>query len=148
MFLVDTNVYIRGLTDPEFGEALAEFQHRVAKQLWISAVVVYEVTVGARDAMHAASWERWLVRPFRTRERVLIPGEATWRMAAEARRRLQATKRYAASLARASFQNDLLIAATCRERGATLITANVRDFEIIKRVIGLRYATSFPIPKA
>lgn len=144
MFLLDTNLYIRGLTDPEFGEALAEFQQRALKQLWISAVVVFEVTVGARDASHAAAWERWLVRPFRTRERVLVPGESTWRIAAEARRRLAATKRYEASLARASFQNDLLIAAACRERGATLITANVRDFEIIKRVVGLRYATSFP----
>jgi hypothetical protein len=28
-----------------------------------------------------------------------------------------------------------------------LITANVRDFEIIKRVIGLRYATSFPVTR-
>ncbi|HKV51494.1 MAG TPA: type II toxin-antitoxin system VapC family toxin [Gemmatimonadaceae bacterium] len=148
MFLLDTNLYIRGLTDAGFGEALAQFQRSAVKQLWISAVVVYEVTVGARNAAHAAAWERWLVRPFRTRERVLLPGEATWRIAAEARRRLQAGKQYAASLARASFQNDLLIAATCRERGATLITANARDFEIIKRVIALRYTTSFPSTRA
>jgi predicted nucleic acid-binding protein len=39
----------------------------------------------------------------------------------------------------------MLIAATCRERGATLLTANVRDFDIIKRVIGLRFAKSFPV---
>jgi predicted nucleic acid-binding protein len=145
VFLVDTNLYIRGLTDAAFGEALAQFQQRALERLWISAIVVFEVTVGARDASHAAAWERWLVRPFRTRERVLVPVESTWQIAAEARRRLGATKRYAGSLAHASFQNDLLIAATCRERGATLITANVRDFEIIKRVIGLRYATSFPV---
>ncbi|MGH7646562.1 MAG: type II toxin-antitoxin system VapC family toxin, partial [Gemmatimonadaceae bacterium] len=116
MFLLDTNLYIRGLTDPVFGEALAQFQRREIKRLWISAVVVFEVTVGARDASHAAAWERWLVHPFRTRERLLVPGESTWRVAAEARRRLAATKRYEASLARASVQNDLLIAATCRER--------------------------------
>jgi len=144
VYLLDTNLYIRGLTDPAFGEALAQFQQRVVKQLWVSAVVVYEVTVGAHDQMRAAAWERWLVRPFRTRDRVLLPSQSTWRLAAEARRRLQASKRYQASLALASFQNDLLIAATCRELGATLITANVRDFEIIKRVIALRFTASFP----
>ena len=144
MYLLDTNLYIRALTDAAFGSALAAFQQLHLEALWLSAVVVFEVTVGARDAEHATAWERWLVRPFRTRERVLVPGDATWRITAEARRRLRSSKRYDASLARASFQNDLLIAATCRERGATLITANARDFEIIKRVIPLRFVTAFP----
>ena len=144
MYLLDTNVYIRALNESAFGVALGEFQQQHLKSLWLSAVVVFEVTVGARDADHAASWERWLVRPFRTRERVIVPGESTWRATAEARRRLRSTKRYEPSLALASFQNDLLIAATCHERGATLITANARDFEIIRRVIPLRFVTSFP----
>lgn len=144
MFLVDTNLYIRALNESAFGLALAEFQQQHLKSLWLSAVVVFEVTVGARDAEHAAAWERWLVRPFRTRERVLVPGDATWRITADARRRLRSRKRYESSLALASFQNDLLIAATCRERGATLITADARDFEIIERVMPLRFVTSFP----
>lgn len=144
MYLLDTNLYIRALNEPVFGDALADFQQAHLQALWVSAVVVFEVTVGARDAEHAAAWERWLVRPFHKRERVLLPGDTTWRIAAEARRRLRSSKRYDASLALASFQNDLLIAATCRERGATLITANARDFEIIERVIPLRFVTSFP----
>lgn len=144
MFLLDTNLYIRALTDPEFAVALGEFQRAALTRLWVSAVVVYEVAVGAHDAAHAAAWERWLVRPFRARERVLVPTQSTWRLAAEVRRRLRDARRYHGSLALASFQNDLLIAASCRERGATLITANARDFAIIARVIGLRYVTSFP----
>ncbi|HSC32205.1 MAG TPA: type II toxin-antitoxin system VapC family toxin [Gemmatimonadaceae bacterium] len=144
MYLLDTNLYIRALNEPAFGLALADFQQRQLKCLWLSAIVVYEVAVGARDAEHAAAWERWLVRPFRTRERVLVPGESTWRITADARRRLRSGRRYEASLATASFQNDLLIAATCRERGATLITANARDFAIIKRVIPLRFVTALP----
>ena len=144
MYLLDTNLYIRALNEPAFGLTLADFQQRHLKSLLLSAIVVYEVAVGARDAEHAAAWERWLVRPFRTRERVLVPGESTWRITADARRRLRSGKRYEASLATASFQNDLLIAATCRERGATLITANARDFAIIKRVIPLRFVTALP----
>ncbi|MGH7627473.1 MAG: type II toxin-antitoxin system VapC family toxin [Gemmatimonadaceae bacterium] len=144
MFLLDTNLYIRGLTDPAFAEMLGAFQRAALTRLWVSAVVVYEVAVGARDARHAEAWERWLVRPFRTRERLLVPTQSTWRLAAEMRRRLRDARRYDGSLARASFQNDLLIAASCRERGATLITANARDFAMIACVVGLRYLTSFP----
>ncbi|HEX6814980.1 MAG TPA: PIN domain-containing protein [Gemmatimonadaceae bacterium] len=148
MYLLDTNLYIRALNESAFGVALAEFQRQQLKSLWLSAVVVFEVTVGARDVGRAAAWERWLVRPFRTRERLLVPVESTWRITAEARRRLRNSKRYESSLALASFQNDLLIAATCRERGATLITANARDFEIIARVIPLRFVTSFPAARS
>jgi predicted nucleic acid-binding protein len=38
----------------------------------------------------------------------------------------------------------MLLAATCREVGATLITANARDFERIAGVMAFRYETSFP----
>jgi predicted nucleic acid-binding protein len=100
--------------------------------------------VGARDTQHAGRWEQWLVRPFRNRDRVLVPKQSTWWLTAEIRRRLRDAGGYQASLVRASFQNDLLIAATCREVGATLITANARDFELIAGAIGLRYLTSFP----
>lgn len=144
MYLLDTSLYIPALNEPAFGSALAEFQRQQLKSLWLSAVVVFEVTVGARDADHAASWERWLVRPFRTRARVLVPGGSTWRITAEARRRLRSRKWYESTLALASFQNDFLIAATCRERGATLITANARDDEIIARVMPLRFIMSVP----
>ncbi|HEX5438505.1 MAG TPA: type II toxin-antitoxin system VapC family toxin [Gemmatimonadaceae bacterium] len=144
MFLLDTNLYIRALTDPAFGEFVEAFQQAALPRLWVSAVVVYEVVVGARDARHAAGWERWLMRPFRTRSRILVPEQSTWSIAADIRRRLRDAGGYDGSLARASFQNDLLIAATCREVGATLITANTRDFRIIAGVIGVRYEASFP----
>jgi len=144
MYLLDTNLYIRALTDSEFGAEVETFQQAALPRLWVSAVVMYEVVVGARDARHAARWKRWLVRPFRTRSRILVPRQSTWWLAAEIRRRLRDTKGYDGSLARASLQNDLLIAATCREVGATLITANVRDFRLIASAIGLRYETSFP----
>jgi hypothetical protein len=37
-------------------------------------------------------------------------------------------------MSRASFVNDCLLAASCREQGFTLITKNHRDFEIIRKV--------------
>jgi predicted nucleic acid-binding protein len=144
VYIVDTNLYIRALTDPAFGSALHDFQQAALSRLWISAVVMYEVLVGARDEAHAERWERWLMRPFRRRDRVLMPKQSTWWLAAEARRLLRKGGGCDGSLRQASFQNDILIAAACREVGATLITANVRDFELIRSVMGFRYVGSFP----
>lgn len=39
---------------------------------------------------------------------------------------------------RRDFQNDALIALTARARGATVVTANRDDFEILGRKLGVR----------
>jgi predicted nucleic acid-binding protein len=67
-----------------------------------------------------------------------------WREAALIVERLSAHGGYAEKLATANFRHDILIAASCRRVGATLITANRRDFALIDSVRGLRFATSFP----
>jgi predicted nucleic acid-binding protein len=48
------------------------------------------------------------------------------------------------SLALRSFANNLLLAATARELGATLITRNVADFELIREVVDLKIAPPWP----
>ena len=59
-------------------------------------------------------------------------------------RALRTDAGYAASLALPSFHRDVLIAASVRSVGATLVTTNARDFEIIAKVYGFRYVTHFP----
>jgi predicted nucleic acid-binding protein len=39
---------------------------------------------------------------------------------------------------RRSFQNDVLIALTARRHGATVVTTNRRDFELIAQQVGVR----------
>jgi predicted nucleic acid-binding protein len=39
---------------------------------------------------------------------------------------------------RRDFQNDALIALTARRHGATVVTANRHDFELLGRKLGVR----------
>jgi predicted nucleic acid-binding protein len=48
------------------------------------------------------------------------------------------------SLTQRSFANDLLLAATARELGATIITRNLSDFELISRVAPIKALAPWP----
>lgn len=144
MYVIDTNLYIRALHDADFASALESFQQAAFTRLWLSAVVVFEVMVGAFADSRAEAWERWLVQPFSRRNRVLVPDERSWRLAAGMHRDIRGIGGFEAKLRQRSFLNDMLIAATCRQVGATLLTANAIDYQLLNRVVGVRYLTRFP----
>ena len=144
MFLLDSNVYIAGFNDPEFGEAFRAFHQKNLPRLILSAVVAHELLVGARDRRRIDALERGLFEPFRTRRRIHVPTLATWNLAADIDRRLRELGSYEGSLAKRSFGNDLLIAATARELGAMLVTRNLGDFELIRRVVPIHFQPPWP----
>lgn len=144
MYLLDSNVYIQALRDTGFGAALASWEQRVAPRLWLSSVVVSEVLLGARDAKTAAAYERHLLALFRRRRRLLETDLGVWRQAATALRKLAIVHRYANKLAQRRFLCDVLIAASCRRVGATLVTANVEDFALIAQVMSIRFRHDLP----
>jgi|SRR6185312_9079054 len=146
MFLLDSNVYIAGFNDPDFGETFRAFHQKNLPQLILSAVVAHELLVGARDRQRIDTLERGLLEPFRTRRRIHVPTLATWSLAADIDRRLRALGSYGSSLTQRSFANDLLIliAATARELGAILVTRNLGDFELIRRVVPIRFQPPWP----
>lgn len=144
MYVIDTNIYIRALRDAEFGRHLGFFVEAALPQLWLSAVVAFELAAGAEDERHEREIERWLLRPFRNHHRILIPTGRTWRIAAEIHRRIRHLGGYRTTLDKRGFLGDVLIAASCRVAGATLVTANRADFELIDRVIGFRFVSAFP----
>ncbi len=144
MFLLDSNVYIAAFTEADFGESLRQFHHGQLPQIVLSAVVVHELLVGANTPGRQRDLTRGLIEPFRTRRRLHTPGFSTWQLAAEIDWRLRVLGHYAASLAQRSFAHDILIAATARELGATVITRNVADFKLISRVVPFTYAAPWP----
>lgn len=144
MYIIDTSLYIQALRDPDFASALESFQETAFPQLWLSAVVTFEIMLGAFGNAREELYQRWLVLPFSKRNRVLAPDERSWRMAARMHREIRALGGFEAKLRLRSFYNDMLIAATCRQVGATLLTANRSDYELLNRVMGVRYLTHFP----
>lgn len=144
MILLDTNIYIDAFTDPAFGAEFEAFHGRHLPRIVLSAVVVHELLVGATTPADRRRLLRGLVEPFRTRGRIHVPSMATWAGAADLDRRLRGLGGFRASLAQRSFGHDLLLAASARELGATLITRNQKDFAVISRSLPFKVAPPWP----
>src|ERR671919_362019 len=146
MFLLDSNVYVTSFNDAAFGADFRAFHQAHLPRIVLSTVVLHELLVGARDRHRERALRRAIIEPFRARRRIHVPGSQTWELAAELDRRLRALGAFDASLAQRSFANDLLIAASSREIGATIITQNLADFSLVRRVVDIRYAPPWPVP--
>jgi predicted nucleic acid-binding protein len=124
--LFDTNVFIdwinRGLHEDRM---LAAGYVR-----YLSAVVVMELRAGAHDRAGRIAIDQ-LTRAYASANRLVVPSRAVFDRAGSALRRLRLAGRDVRS---ASFVNDVLIGLTARELGATVVTANLDDFEAIRKV--------------
>jgi predicted nucleic acid-binding protein len=141
LLVVDTNIYIRAFREELFGQRFRAWHRANIHRLTLSTVVLYELMVGADTKSVRHRLEADYVRAFRHVNRILTPSEIVWEKAAEAEAELRSRKRYASKIGTRGFANDLLIALTCRTIGATLITGNVADFELIRSVTGVRFAS-------
>jgi predicted nucleic acid-binding protein len=131
IYLIDSNVYVRGSRELVFGESLRSFHQRNLPNLVLSAVVVHELLVGAVATTVERSFRRGIIEPFRLRHRLHVPARQTWDLATKIDRRLRRHKNLESKLRTRSFFNDMLIAASAREIGAIIVTENGQDFRII-----------------
>lgn len=144
LYLVDSNVYIRAFREPEFGQTLREFHAQQLPRLVLSAVVAAELMVGALQPDRVRGVRRALVEPFRARRRFVTPSWSTWELAASVDRGLRARPANRPRLALRSFLQDILIAASAREVGATIITENAADFALISSQIDITFVKPWP----
>jgi len=146
VYLLDTSLYIRAFHEDGFAADFRAFHAAALPRLALSAVVVHELLVGARTTRSERRLRQGLLAPFAARRRILTPSLATWDTAAAVDRRLRRLRGYAASLRLRSFFHDILLAVTCRQVGATLVTDNARDFALIRRVCEFRFVPPWPTP--
>lgn len=143
-FVIDTNLYVYAEREPEVRDTLRGFLQDVSDRVVVSTVVLHELLAGAADKKTRTAIERALLTPFARRLRLLETSAAVWREAAAITQAIHAVGGYTGSLALPSFHRDILIAASVRSVGATLVTTNAKDFDIIAEVYGFRYTTRFP----
>lgn len=143
-YLLDTNCYIDASRRPEALAALQAFAAWAAPFLHVSSIVAAELRAGARSVKDRRTIEERLLGPFARAERTIIPSAAAW----EALGRTLATLRDREGLALAQvsrgFAFDVLLAYSCRERGAVLVSANVKDMARIRRVFSFEHITPYP----
>jgi predicted nucleic acid-binding protein len=128
--ILDTNVYIGHWERGSYAEALGEV--RKAFVIRHSAVVLSELRRGARtkqsqrlvDALFRLATTRW------------TPTAADWWEAGRLIRQIGDAQGWDRSKRR-DFQNDALIALTARRYGATVVTANRTDFDLLSQQLNV-----------
>jgi predicted nucleic acid-binding protein len=124
--ILDTNVYIDWF-DRGMHEALVEGPGFVR---YLSSVVQMELRTGAITRRARQGLDQ-LIRAHAVSGRLVAPSPAQFNEAGLA---LQALRLAGQEIRRAALVNDLLIALTARQLGATLYTSDVEDFEAIRQV--------------
>ncbi len=144
-FALGTNLFISGLRQAEAKAQLQAFHSAFAPFEYLSAVVGHELRAGTRSRDDLRLLERHILEPFERRGRVLTPSYAAWCEAGDVLRELTRTESGNPGSLR-SLANDVLLALSCREAGVTLVTANLRDFRRIRRLVPFEFVPPWPTP--
>lgn len=133
---LDSNVYIQSLRDMESRIRFKRLLLRAGVRLRVNAVVALELRAGARSPAGERAVEE-LIEPYAQRGRVIVPSFEAYVQAGRVLASLGMRDRVSTS---PSFTNDVVIASSCREADALLVTSNHRDFSIIQRHLrGFRF---------
>jgi predicted nucleic acid-binding protein len=120
--------------------------HRILSQLTCKSVERLELPIPNRSATVVRDLERGVFDPFERRRRVFAPSSAAFTKSGRVLAALAASEGWQAFDEQPSLLDDALIAASCRERGITLVTRG-GDFKRLAPFIkGFRYAVPWPTP--
>jgi predicted nucleic acid-binding protein len=144
LYVIDTNVYVAADRDVDWAKQLERFSTAHLPFIHLHSVVAHEMLAGAIDLRREKLVEESLVLPFERRRRILVPSFAAWKAAGRILSQLVQRKLMSPGGFKRSFLNDCVLAASCREVGATLVTLNREDFELIQRVLRFEFAEPWP----
>lgn len=143
-YVLDTSVFVQAERDPVRADELAAFYSAFLPMTFLHAVVVQELLVGAVNVKRGRELYEGYAVPFETRGRVITPSDTSWRRSGEVVAILVERRRLSPGGVTCSFLNDVLLAVSCREAGAILVTTNLRDFARIATVESFRYVPPWP----
>jgi predicted nucleic acid-binding protein len=130
--LFDTNVYVAALREGVGGAAFARIRES-APRTFLASVVSAELRAGAVDQT-GRSVVLELTERFDRLGRVVTPEARSWSLAGDVlgdiRRREPGLRDKITRL-----WNDALIALSARQIGASVVTGNVEDFELLRRFV-------------
>jgi predicted nucleic acid-binding protein len=141
-YVLDTNCFIDATHDADVRTSLETFSLAAAPGLYLSAVVAAELRAGAGRSR--STLERHVLEPYVRRGRVLTPSIHAWETLGTVLSGLAERDGLVLRQTPRSFVFDVLIAHSCREAGAILVSANTRDLERIGRVFPFDFVAPYP----
>lgn len=146
-YALDTNLRVRAFRSDEGYEQARRFHAIFSPFLYLSAIVVQELRAGARTT-ELGALSTLVFAPFERRGRVFTPSYDAWKRAGATSAALAEEEVLELRSVSRGFVNDVMLAASCREAGIVLVTANVRDFTRIARVAPFDFVAPWPLPLA
>lgn len=140
----DAKMLIRVLRDRGAADRFRRFVKRRGPALAVAAVVEMELRAGARTPAQRALSDQLLGVVAADGRRLVLSATAIGE-AGRVMADLATHERMSLAAQRGSFVVDVLLAVTCREHDALLVSANVGDFARIQRHLrGFRYVSEWP----
>jgi len=136
-YVFDTNIYIHCLQDREFALKHADQYSHFLPSTYFSSVVAQELLVGCMDDLAVRRVQNFLF-PFERVRRIINPTYGNWKEAALIVVKI-ALRRPNLKSKKVALVNDTLIALSCRDIGATLVTLNLEDFDLIRGFARFRF---------
>ena len=144
-FVLDTNCFVDASRSDDDAAAFADFCARAAPGLYLSTVVAAELRAGAGSPRDRRTLERHVLSPYVRRGRVLNPSPAAWDALGTTLAALVERDGLVLREVRRSFVFDILIARSCRQIGATLVSRNSTDLSRIASVFSFDFVRPYPI---
>jgi predicted nucleic acid-binding protein len=143
-YVLDTNLYVKAFRSQEGARELERYFTDFAPNTYLSSVVLHELLVGASTPSKVRQIREDLLGPLTRAGRVITPSHSAWdkagsSIAAMARQESRELRSVPKSLV-----NDFLLAASCRESGATLVTDNPADFKLIRKYLRHEHVEPWP----
>ncbi len=144
-FVLDTNCFVDASRTDAHATAFAEFCAWAAPGLHLSTVVAAELRAGAGSEEDRQILERQVLSPYVRRGRLLNPSPTAWEALGTTLATLVEDDSLVLRDVRRSFVFDILIARSCREIGATLVSRNVTDLSRIAKVFSFDFVEPYPV---
>jgi predicted nucleic acid-binding protein len=144
-FVLDTNCFIDASRTDAEADAFAEFCARAAPRLYLSTVVAAELRAGVGNTNERRVLDRRVLSSYVRRRRLVNPSAAAWEALGTTLAGLVADEGLVLSEVRKSFVFDILIAWSCRETGAVLVSRNVKDLSRIAEVFKFEFVAPYPL---
>ena len=143
-YVLDANCYIDASRDAEALTQLTRFSSWSAPGLFLSSVVASELRAGAPSSKDRRKLEEDILGPFVRRGRVVTPSVAAWDALGLTLATLREKEGLQLAQVPRSFAFDILLAYSCRQIGAVLVTGNALDMERIRRAFAFEHMAPYP----
>ena len=142
--MLDTNCFVDASSTDRQAAAFTEFCAWAAPRLYLSTVVAAELRAGAGGSENRRILERQILAPYVRRGRLLNPSPSAWEALGTTLAALVEDEGLVLRDVRRSFVFDVLIARSCREIGATLVSRNAADLSRIAKVFAFDFVPPYP----